>query len=44
MDSNQELKTDPDTDGYDEPEPLLDNDESQSDLAERYGSPTNTPS
>lgn len=31
--------TDPDTDGYDEPEPDLDNDESiDNDLKDRYGS------
>lgn len=45
MDSEQELKTDPDTDGFDEPEPLLDNDESTSkEITERYGSSNSTPS
>lgn len=39
------LENDPDVDGYDEPEPNLDNDESQNkDLEDRYGSATDATS
>lgn len=38
-------ETDPDTDGFDEPDPSLDNDESENqELKDRYGSPTDTSS